>query len=303
MNTQERLLELERLRNSGEYSVAKLEMLDKIYELEMTSKLNSHIEYINEIFMQYLEELMELSGQKPGLSEFLKAIRLEDVKANHCLERENPFLISLYSQMTKTTMMGRLIRYAKNDKELTGKDIFSLHNTLLNGTISEGFSSVRMDNHTFVGGYVNGVMEIDYFPLDYKDIKGAANALASIYNSRLDNELYNNMFIQPFLLHGLFAALQMFKDGNTRMGRVMQHALLWRYIGMYTEYQFDSPTIFATQSYFPYRKQYRDKVNDLVINGDNDSWYKWFEFNLDRIEDTIDFNKQNINELKRRKMI
>lgn len=303
METHERLLELEKLRNSGEYAVAKLEMLDRVHELEMTSKLNSHIEYLNEVFIEYLDELMELDGHKPGLLEFLKAIKFEDVKANHCLERENPFLISLYSQMTKETMMGRLIKYAKNDKKLTGKDIFSLHNTLLDGTISEGFSSIRTDNNTFVGGYVNGVMEIDYFPVDYNDIRDSADALANIYNYRLDGDFYNNLFIQPFLLHGLFAALQMFKDGNTRMGRVMQHALLWKYIGTQTEYRFDSPPIFATQSYFPYRKQYRDKVKDLVIVGDNNSWYRWFEFNLDRIEDTIDFNKQNIKELKRRKMI
>lgn len=302
MNTQERLIELERLRNSGDYPVAQIEMIDKVNDLQMTSKLNSHIEYLNEVFIKYLEELMELDGHKPGLLEFLKAIRFADVEANHGLEREDPFMILLYSQMSKETAMGRLIRFAKNGKDLTGRDILSVHNTLLTGTLSEVESSIRMDNNTFVGGQVNGVMEIDYFPIDYKDIKTAANALANMYNNRLDGELYNNLFIQPFLVHGLFAALQMFKDGNTRMGRIMQHALLWKNIGNDTDYSFESPAIFATKSYYPYRKQYRDKINDLVVYGDNDSWMRWFEFNLDRIEDAIDFNKRNIQELKRRRI-
>ena len=301
MNTQERLLEIKKLRESGEYAVANIEMINKINELEMTKKLNSHIEYLNEVFLEYLDELLELEGQKPGLLEFLKAIRLEDMKANHCLEKENPFLISLYSQMSKQTMMGKLIKYAKENKNLTGKTIFSLHDTLLTGTFSDGVSSIRTNNNTFVGGYVNGKMEIDYFPIDYHDIYDAANMLANLYNVKLDGELYNNIFIQPFLIHGLFAALQMFNDGNTRMGRVMQHALMWKNIGDLTEYKFDSPPIFATESYFPYRGQYRDKINDLVINGDNDSWHRWFTFNLDRIEDAIDFNKRNIKELKRRR--
>lgn len=303
MDTQGRLLMLEELRESGKYGVAKVEMLNKVYELEMTNKLNSHIQYLNEIFLEYLEELLNLEGQRPGLLEFLKAIRLEDVKVNHCMEKEDPFFISLYSQMSKETMMGRLIKYAKADKELTGKNIFSLHDTLLTGTLSDGVSSIRTNNNTFVGGYVNGEMEIDYFPIDYRDINDAANALAMLYNVRLDGELYNNMFIQPFLIHGLFAALQMFKDGNTRMGRVMQHALLWKNTNDLTQYKFDSPPIFATQSYFPYRGQYREKINDLVINGDNDSWYNWFIFNLNRMEDAIGFNKRNITELKRRRML
>ena len=84
----------------------------------------------------------------------------------------------------------------------------------------------------------------------------------------------------------------MFKDGNTRMVIVMQHAFLWKNIGMNTDYKFESPTIFATKSCFPYRKQYKDKINELVIAGDNDVWCKWFDFNLDRIEDMVDFNKK-----------
>ena len=249
-----------------------------------------------------MEELLEFEGKKPGLLEFLKAIKSDDVQSNHGMEREDPFMVLLYSQMSRETAMGRLIKLAKNNKELMGKDIFSIHNTLLTGTLSEGDSSIRTDNYTFVGGAVQGNLEIDYFPIDHKDIMTAATKLAGLYNSKLSGELYDNLFIQPFLVHGLFAALQMFKDGNTRMGRIMQHALIWKYIGADTAYSFESPVIYATKSYFPYRKQYRDKINDLVVCGDNNSWCSWFEFNLDRLEDSIDFNRQKLHELRRRRI-
>ena len=117
MATQERLEELERLRNSGKYAIAQIEMFDKIGELEMTSRLNSHIEYLSGVFFEYLEELLEFEGKKPGLLEFLKAIKSDDVQSNHGMEREDPFMVLLYSQMSRETAMGRLIKLAKNNKE------------------------------------------------------------------------------------------------------------------------------------------------------------------------------------------
>lgn len=298
ISTKERLLELQRLRDSGEYSIASLEMLDAIKELEMTDRLYEQIEDTNKKFISYLDQLLDLNDKKPGLLEFLKTIRCADVIDNQKLEQENSFLIGLYSQMSRETMMGRLIKYAKMGRELSGKDLFSLHNTLLNGTLSEGVGSIRTDNATFVGGHVNGDVQIDYFPIDYRDIKVAAEKLVDIYNHKLDGELYDNVFIQPFLIHGLFAALQLFKDGNTRTGRVMQHALLWKMIGNQTDYSFDSPPIFATRSYFPYKSDYREKINDLVTLNNNESWENWFIFNLYRIEDAIYVSEANLEELK-----
>ena len=141
------------------------------------------------------------------LIEFLKVIRTADVEANHCLKRENSFLILLYSQMSRETAMGRLIKYAKNDKNLSRRYLISLHNTLLTGTLSESDLSIRTNDYTFVGCHVNGEIEIEYFSIDYIDIKEAAACLVNLYNNKLDGEFYNNLFIQPFLIYGLFVAL------------------------------------------------------------------------------------------------
>ena len=298
ISTNERIQKLQQLRESGEYNVASLEMFDAIKELEMTDRLYSQVEFTKERFYLFLEELLDLTNKKPGLLEYLKSIRNADVLDNQKMEQENSFLIGLYSQLSRETMMGRLIKYAKSEKVLTGKDLFSLHTTLLNGTLSEGIGSMRTDNATFVGGHVNGDVYIDYFPIDYKDIKEAADKIVDIYNNKLDGELYNNVFLQPFLLHGLLAALQLFKDGNTRTARVMQHALLWRMLSSQTEYAFDSPPIFATRNYFPFREEYRRRINDLVTLDNNNSWENWFIFNLYRIQDAIVVSSHNIEEMK-----
>lgn len=299
IGTNERVQKLIQLRESGEYNVASLEMFDAIKELEMTDRLYSQVEYTKECFYLFLEQLLDLKDKRPGLLEYLKTIRGADVLDNQKMEQENSFLLGLYAEMRRETMMGRLIKYEKAGKELTGKDLFSLHTTLLNGTLSEGIGSIRTDNSTFVGGHIDGDVFIDYFPIDCNDIKVAADKIVDIYNNKLDGELYNNVFLQPFLLHGLLAALQLFTDGNTRTARVMQHALLWKSLSSQTDYIFDSPPLFATRNYFPFRTEYRKRINDLVTLDNNSSWENWFIFNLYRIQDAILIGEQNIESLKK----
>ena len=102
------------------------------------------------------------------------------------------------------------------------------------------------------------------------------------------------------MIHGLFAALQMFNDGNTRMGRLIQHVLMWKLVNEQTEFSFDKPPIYATRSYYPFRGEYRSKIASLVIDNNNEAWEKWFDFNLKRIEDQIFMGNENLVELKRR---
>ena len=275
-------------------------MFDRLSELEMTDDLFLHLEYTQDLLSEYLSDVISLEGKKPGLVEFLKALRSGDVVDNQDLERENMFLVILYSQLSRETAMGRLIRYVKSDKQLTGRDLFSLNNTLLYGTLSEGVASVRDNNARVVGKFVNGERIIDYFPIDYRDVRVAADKIADIYNGRLTGELYDNVFIQPFLIHGLLGALQLFNDGNTRMGRVMQHSLIWQLINERMGYQFEMPPLYATKNYFASRDKYRELIANLVKVGDNKAWSDWFEFNLYKVEDTIYTGRENIRVLKRK---
>ena len=300
MNTHEIIQkEVRDAMNSGLYSIASLDMFDVVSKLEMTENLELHLDYTNELLTDYLSELMELSNSKPGLNDFLKALKSGDIFDNHKLEKENSFMVELYSQIYRETAIGRLIKYYKNNRELTGKDIFSIHQTLLNGTLSEGVKSVRTVNDKFVGRFVNHERVIDYFPIDYKDVREAANKIAELYNSRLSGDIYDNVFVQSFLIHGLIAALQIFSDGNTRMARVMQHALIWQLINEKTEFNFEMPPVYATRSYYPFRGKYRDMIANLVISGNNDAWNDWFDFNLNRIEDSIYVGRENIKILRR----
>ena len=284
---------------SGAYPVASIDMFDEIESLKMDSGLLLHLEYTQDLLNMYLEDVKSLEGFRPGMLEFLKAIRYADMIDNQGLEKQNMLMTLFYSQIPRETAMGRLIKLVKSEKQLTGRDLFSLNNTLLYGTLSEGDSAIRKSNSKFVGRFVNGERIVDYFPIDYKDVKVASVRMANLYNKRLSGELFDNVFFQPFLIHGLMGALQLFNDGNTRMARIMQHALIWQLINERMNYNFEMPPIYTTKSYYPHRVTYREKISHLVTSGDNEAWNDWFDFNLSMVDNTIDTIRTDIYTLKK----
>jgi len=136
-------------------------------------------------------------------------------------------------------------------------------------------------------------MVIDYIPIDCQYIKDAIYEIANLYNGYLYNCKYDDVFTSPIIIHGLVASLQMFKDGNTRMGRLMQHILMWKLVNDKTPYSFDKPPIYATMN-SQYRKEYRDKITQLVKDNNDESWNNWLVFNLRRVEDQIYKNNMNL---------
>lgn len=290
---------IEEARESGIYPIAGLQLFEQVENFKMSTQLKDDINYITEELYEYLNSLQEFRDTNPGLKEFLSALKSEDIFENQKLEKENPFMVELYLQTKKEKAIDKLIRIAKQNKELTKSEFLSVHNALLYGTSSESDESIRKDNNTFVGYYNQDNIHFDYFPIDYKEINTAILYLLELYNNRLD-EAFDNVFLQPFAVHGLLGALQIFNDGNTRLGRIMQHVKLWELINETTEFEFENPPIYATKTYIPLREQYRMLICEIVKKNDNDIWNDWFRFNLNRIEDQIYKNNENIKVLKRK---
>lgn len=297
--------EIKQTMESGKYKIAGLDMFDIVNNIKINDKLKSHLKNAENYFYEYLNDVMMLKdimmqrNSTSALDEYLKLIKSADIVDNQSLEKENSFLIALHRQLQRETAIDKLIRYAKEEREITGNDILKVHNTLLKGTFSEDDKLIRDRNDKFVGHFEGTERIIDYFPIDYKDINVAIQKLADLYNARLSGEGYDNVFIQPFLMHGLYGALQVFSDGNTRFGRIMQHVLMWQLVNERGEFNFDLPPIYATRCYYPFRGKYRGLITDLVRNNDEESWNNWFLFNLNRIEDQIDSSNENINLIKR----
>lgn len=298
INTKQR--EVQEAMDSGKYKVADLSLFRDFENIKLSDNLFSHIEYTTELLNEYLYELTLFSDKHPGLKEYLEAIKTGDILDNQKLEKENSFMIGLYYHTKKDKAIDMLIKLANENKQIKENDVYKIHNSLLYGTSSEGDNLVRTSNEKFVGRVVNHERIIDYFPIDYKSVSEAINKLCDLYNKRLTGDNFDNVFIQPFIVHGLIGALQPFTDGNTRMARLMQHTLIWNLINEKTDFSFELPPLYATRSYYPMRGNYRAGISSLVTNNDDESWEEWFHFNLNRIEDQIYANNVNIKEMQRK---
>ena len=118
------------------------------------------------------------------------------------------------------------------------------------------------------------------------------------YNQETANEI--DILLKPLIVHGLIAALQMFEDGNTRLGRVIQSIELWHLSNQFLETKLPQPALYMSRSYYPFREQYREKITNIVVENNQEGWNNWLHFNLNRIEDQIQFNEYNLEQYRTR---
>ena len=162
--------EIRQAMESGKYKIAGLDMFDMVDKIKLSDKLKGHLKDAENYFYDYLNDISILGDSKPGLNEYLNAIKAGDIIDNQSLEKENSFLIGLQMQVQREAAIDKIIRYAKEGKEITKKDILRVHNTLLRGTSSEDNKLVRDKNEKRVGHFEGNDRIIDYFPIDYKKI-------------------------------------------------------------------------------------------------------------------------------------
>ena len=179
-STSERIIEA--AMNSGNYSIANMEIFDTVKNIDVSDKVLEHLKYTTEILMGHLEEVSALGDKKPGLNEYLKALKVGDIFDNQSLERENSFLIGLYMQVKKENAIDKIIKLIKQKGKLSPSDIGRIQNTLLYGTSSEDVNLIRTKNDKFVGTIDNNGIQIDYLPIDYLEIKNALEEISKIYN-------------------------------------------------------------------------------------------------------------------------
>lgn len=287
--------EVEELIASGNYSVVDLSIFEKVEAIKIEELTKDHMEYTKELYDNYLKQLEELD--KESRIKYLIALKSADIIDNQKLEKENSFLLSIYMQTMRDSAIDELIKIKGTN--LTSDDIIKIHQMLLMGTSSSSLANKRYrdDNTKFVGHMEAGIKIVDYFPIQAKDIPTAMEKFTDNYNN-FNHENFD-IFIKPFISHGLMAGLQMFDDGNTRMGRLLQHYMIWNNTNQVSSKGIELPAIYATRAYYPHRGEYRSHIKNIAIKGDNESWNKWFNFNLNRIEDTLFLSEENLTQYRR----
>jgi len=287
--------DIEEYINSGRYRVVGLDILEHPENIQVTNETKDHMDYSFELYLNYINRIKELSLDHQ--LRFLRTLKAAEIMDNQKMEQENSFLISLYMSMMGNNSIDEMIEFGK--KEITPDDVIEVHKLLLEGTTSskKEIKGYRQENRSFVGSVRNGVRNIQYFPIRYDEIEEAMNRFLSYYNKSEAND--TDIFIKPFIIHGLLAALQCFNDGNTRLSRLFQHIKMWQLTNEKLNMELPEPAIYISRSYYPYRQEYREKIKNIVVNTDTISWNDWFNFNLNRLEDQLFYIDNNLEEFKK----
>ena len=285
--------EIEQIYKNNKYPVASIDIIDKIIMSKPSEKVLDSYKYTYELYLEYINYLNNLS--EDALKLYLKSIKNSDVIDNQKMETKDSFLISLYMQSERTHAIDTLLKY----KKLNDNNLQETHKILTEGINENINPNYRNNNRRFVGFYNNGERCIEYMPIHYKYINEAMQKFFEYYNEVEKDE--NNLFIKPFKVHGIIAALQVFDDGNTRLARLLQNVKLYRQTNQFLNASFKSPIIYTTKQYHPFRKDYRALIKQLAINPNNDVVNEWLDFNLRRTEESLWMGNENIEKLLLRK--
>lgn len=277
--------------------IVDLDIFKRVQDLTPSEQVLNQISYTEDLYKEYHDMIMSLSSSLR--SNYLQILKSEDIINNQVVEKENSFLLALYYKTHPKNAMDEMIRCCNS--EITASEFIKIHDKLLDGTSSEDQKGLREDNLKFVGTYVAGQRQIDYFPILEKDIVKALREYLSLINDKKRVQSKEDAFLKPIIYHGLLAALQLFKDGNTRYARLIQHINLWYYTNQTLGYDFSLPTVYATKQYAAGRASYRGLIKSIAITENDDAWNNWIIFNLKCLQNNIWVNQSNIEILKRRK--
>jgi len=254
---------------------------------------------LEETTERYEEYLKELNGfDERTLRNFLNTIRHHEIENNHRTESMSKFMISFYSQLMEKDSITKLIELLNERQELSREDIKNLHKILMEGTDCEvGSDDYRKTDTKFVGAFnPDGSKRVDYMPIPSATIEERMDSVIAMLNAPAED----NVFVNPFVVHGLIAVMQPFDDGNTRTSRLLQHGKIWTSTNGLYGTNFEQPTIYLSENYLFSKRQYRELINRLAIEESNEAWNTWIKYNLFRIDEQLNYLGNNVAGLKRR---
>ena len=291
--------EIEKLLSTGQVKEVSLSLLEVSNNLSLTSDNKFLIESVNDTYEKYLNILPKLEKYLPS---FLAVIKEKEIIRNQSLEDVNPLEIDILLKYGAASATDIMLKDKKIGKVYDIDNFCQSHGMMLLGIShsKDVFSGLRNNNTAFVGQMVNDKKKIDYIPIDYKKIQIIVEEVLNIYNERCPKDIVD-CYVKPILIHGLIAAFQMFKDGNTRIARIYQNILFWDLINNNNPFRYhEQPNLYVSEALFnsKMRPRYRELIKDLAINPSAKSLNEWIKFNMEIIEKQIYINIDKVSQLK-----
>lgn len=266
-----------------------MEIIKGVTNLKIYDNTLFHLDDTEKAYQLYLDKLLNSNLNSKSISLLLQALKNRELLNTQEAEQENSFLISIYQMTQRKNSIDTMVKYLHGKDQLSSKQFQELHKMAIEGTSDdiEANYQYRSDNEKWVGSFgTNGNRVIDYMPPDYNDIPELMDFILD-FLSKDSTNLFDNVFIKPFAAHALIAYLQPFGNGNTRVARLLQHGYIWKNTVNKYNVKLESPALFLSENYLMTRQHYRGLIKNLVVEKGNDSWNKWFNYNLNMVDEQL----------------
>ena len=270
-----------------------------VSNIHLSERTLDHLEFTYEDYLNYLKIIDELDEFKKNL--FLKTLKNREIVNNQETEMEESFMVELYNISRRKDSIDIVMQIIE-DGSITKEELKKLHRVVIKGSSDDIPSNYnyRTDNNKWVGSFDNyGGKIIDYMPPDYTKIDSLISQTLNYLNKDIGIKNLDHVFVKPFIVHALLAYIQPFGNGNTRLARVLQHGKIWHDTNHKTEFNMVMPTIYLSKNYLQTRPQYREIIKDVSINYNDEVWNKWINYNLNMIDEQLNFHEENLKKLKR----
>ena len=272
-------------------------LVENIRNITVNDNNSYHLEDTYKMYLEYLKKLSELEERKTNY--FLRYLKDNELSNNQETEFEEPFITGLTKLSQRQNSINTTMKLFEKGF-LTKEDIKKIHRLVIKGSSDDTKNNYefRMDNEKWVGSFVNGKRDVHYIPPDYKIIDELLNQILLYLNEKNYDE--HNIFIKPLIVHALLAYVQSFGNGNTRLARVIQHCKVCTMSNEMLGYNFSTPTFYLSENYLKTRPQYRELIKKIAADKDMESWNKWFNYNLNMIDEQLYFLDNNLTKYRRK---
>lgn len=302
--------------NSGSFEPYINEHLDKrtglfvleaINDFKISNDNKLYVEYLIDLYKQYVNALDILGDDKIS---FLNFLLEEEIKRNQLLENIDPVVFGILKQKYTNSATKMAIQAKKDEIRVTPERLSFYNEVLLEGLARKGSKlGLRTENNSYVGTPIPGGIDLDFIPIDYKEINKAAKRILKMYNVNAKSE--EEVFTKPMLIHAAVAALQLFRDANTRLARLLQHVDFWYQANEVFGFDLNMPALYSSEIIGTYGKNenpyitevpknkidYRKMIVDIALHPDDEVLNKWLCFNLKLFDDQIFLNQNRIEEI------
>lgn len=270
-----------------------MEALEGIKNIKIFDNIMFHLDDCYKEYQRYMGLLDGLSLKELGT--FLQILRKNELVNNQETENEPSLLMEMTAQIDKTNSVQMMADLVNSGRDITLDDVKKIHQRLLRGTSDDIEKNYKYrDFPVTVSRIENGESVLEYLPPDSEEIIPYMEYLLDYLNDDTGLQM-ETVFIKPMIAHAYISILQPFGNGNTRIARLIQYGKIFDLTNKYFGKNYPHPIMYLSKNYLITRGNYRGNISNIAKMHNDESWNKWFNYNLNRIDDQLYYLINNLN--------